>query len=152
MSASGLESLEHTVQITHIWINELDERLGWNNKPRTYRLMKAVLHALRDWLPLNEMADFGAQLPELVRGAYYEQWRPAITPVKKRNKEEFLARVDQSFKQDPIPKTAEAVIAVFELLSRKITAGEIEDVRHSLPQELRNLWPEPYKAPGAVRR
>jgi uncharacterized protein (DUF2267 family) len=152
MSAFGLESLEHTVQLTHIWINELDERLGWNNKPRTYRLLKAVLHALRDWLPLNEMADFGAQLPELLRGAYYEQWRPAITPVKKRSKEDFLARVDRSFKQDPLPQTAQAVMAAFELLSRKVTAGEIEDVRHSLPEELRNLWPEPYKAPGAVRR
>ena len=152
MSAFGLESLEHTVQLTHIWINELDERLGWNSKPRTYRLLKAVLHALRDWLPLNEMADFGAQLPELLRGAYYEQWRPAITPVKKRSKEDFLARVDQSFKQDPLPQTAQAVMAVFELLSSKITAGEIEDVRHSLPEELRNLWPEPYQAPGAVRR
>ena len=48
---SGLENLEHTVQLTHVWINELDDRLGWNNKPRSYRLLKAVLHALRDWLP-----------------------------------------------------------------------------------------------------
>jgi hypothetical protein len=28
----GLESLDHTVQLSHIWINDLDERLGWNNK------------------------------------------------------------------------------------------------------------------------
>jgi uncharacterized protein (DUF2267 family) len=152
MSATGLESLEHTVQLTHIWINDLDARLGWNNKPRTYRLLKTVLHGLRDWLPPNEMADFGAQLPGLLRGAYYEQWRPATTPVKQRTKADFLARVDHAFRQDPLPNTAQGVMTVFELLSKKISAGEVEDVRSSLPEELRNLWPEPYVAPGAMRR
>jgi uncharacterized protein (DUF2267 family) len=152
MSSTGLESLEHTVQLTHIWINELDERLGWNSKGRSYRLLKAVLHGLRDWLPLNEMADFGAQLPELLRGAYYEQWRPAVTPVKQRTKADFLARVDRAFTRDPLPHTGQAVMAVFELLSNKITHGEIEDVRNSLPEELRTLWPEAYAAPGAVRQ
>ena len=152
MSAVGLEGLEHTVQLTHTWINELDGKLDWNNKARSYRLLKAVLHALRDWLQLNEMADLGAQLPGLLRGAYYEQWRPATTPVKRRTKEDFLARVDESFKQDRLPNTAQAVMAVFELLTKKITPGEIADVRHALPEDLRIIWPEPYVAAGAMRR
>ena len=151
MSATGLESLDHTVQLTHIWINDLDERLGWNNKPRAYRLLKAVLHALRDWLQTSESADLAAQLPGLLRGAYYEQWRPSTTPVKKRSKADFIARVEESFKADPLAHPSQAVMAVFELLSEKITAGEIDDVRHALPEELRNLWPEPYVAAGAVR-
>jgi uncharacterized protein (DUF2267 family) len=150
MSAVGLEALDHTVQITHVWINDLDERLGWDNKPRAYRLLKAVLHALRDWLQINESAHLAAQLPELLRGAYYEQWRPAATPVKKRSKADFIARVADSFKADPMENPAQAILAVFELLSEKITRGEIEKVRHALPQELRNSWPEHYVAPGAV--
>jgi uncharacterized protein (DUF2267 family) len=147
----GLESLAHTVQLTHVWINELDDRLGWNNKPRSYRLLKAVLHALRDWLPLDEMADLAAQLPTLLRGAYYEQWRPAHTPVKHRTKADFLARVEDLFKADPLAETSRDVIAVFELLSTKISAGEVADVRHALPEEVRNLWPEPYVPAGSVR-
>jgi uncharacterized protein (DUF2267 family) len=93
---SGLEALDHAVQVTRVWINHLDERLGWENKPRAYRLLKAVLHGLRDWLQINESAHFAAQLPELLRGVYYEQWRPAIVPVKKRSKADFLARFVQS--------------------------------------------------------
>jgi uncharacterized protein (DUF2267 family) len=51
-----------------------------------------VLHALRDRLTVNEAAQFGAQLPMLVRGIYYEGWDPTRLPVK-MNREEFLQRV-----------------------------------------------------------
>jgi uncharacterized protein (DUF2267 family) len=137
---------------SHIfWINDLDERLGWNNKHRAYRLLKAVLYALRDWLQIGEAADLAAQLPGLIRGAFYEQWRPAATPVKKRSKADFIARVEDSFKTDPLAHPSQSVMAVFELLSGKITADEIDDVRHALPEDLRNLWLERYVPAGAVR-
>src|SRR6185436_1601070 len=118
MSTQGLEGLEHTVQVTHAWINELDDRLRWNNKARSYRLLKAVLHALRDSLRVNEAVDLGAQLPGLLRGAYYEQWRPATTPIKSRSVEEFLQRVNEAFRRDPLAEPSLAVLAVFQLLSK----------------------------------
>lgn len=151
MSAQGLENLDHTVQLTHTWINELDRRLEWNNKARSYRLLKAVLHTLRDYLRVDEAADLGAQLPGLLRGAYYEQWRPATTPVKNRGIDDYVARVNKSFRRDPLENPAQSIMAVFQLLTKKISEGEIEDVRHCLPEEVRNLWPEPYKEPGAIR-
>lgn len=141
MSAAGLEGIDHAVQQTHIWINEIDQKLGWRNKPRAYRLLKAVLHALRDHLPVNEAVDLGAQLPTLIRGVYYDQWRPAATPVKDRHLEAFLATIDGSFRTDPIDDTGAAATAVFAVLSEKVSAGEIEDVRQSLPAALRALWP-----------
>jgi uncharacterized protein (DUF2267 family) len=146
MSAVGLESIDHTVQLTHEWINDLDARLGWNNKHRTYRLLRTVLQALRDWLPANEAVDFGAQLPALLRGVYYEHWRPSNTPVKHRSRADFLVRIADAFQNDPIVFTSEAVAAVFELLSERIAAGEIDDVRHHLPSDLRTLWPLPSEA------
>jgi len=141
MSAVGLASIEHTVQLTHVWINELDKRLGWDNKPRSYRLLRTVLQAVRDWLPVNEAAGLGAQLPELLRGVYYEHWRPAATPAKKRSRADFVARIDAAFRTDPIIFSPEAISAVFELVSVKIAAGEVEKVRHELPADIRALWP-----------
>jgi uncharacterized protein (DUF2267 family) len=141
MSTTGLESIDHTVQLTHIWINDLDERLGWGSKPRSYRLLRVVLQALRDWLPTNEAADLAAQLPELLRGAYYEQWRPATTPVRERSKAAFLQRIDHAFPKDPVLDTEDAVSIAFATLSARISAGEIEDVRRALPHDLRELWP-----------
>jgi len=146
MSAVGLESIDHTVQLTHIWINELDARLGWDNKHRSYHLLRSVLQAVRDWLPINEAVDLGAQFPELLRGVYYEHWRPAATPVKPRHKDDFIARIDDAFKNDPILFTSEAVTAVFGLLSDNISAGEIDHIRHELPADLRALWPVPLRA------
>ena len=146
MSAVGLECIDHTVQLTHIWINDLDARLGWENKHRSYRLLRTVLQAVRDWLPVNEAAGFGAQLPELIRGIYYEHWRPAATPVKQRHRADFVARIDSAFKTDPPLFTADAIMAVFELLSEKVAAGEIEKVRHALPADIRALWPHSSQA------
>jgi uncharacterized protein (DUF2267 family) len=146
VSAAGLESIDHTVQLTHRWIKELDELLGWHNKHRSYRLLRTVLQAIRDWLPTNEVADFAAQLPSLLRGVYYEHWRPATTPVRQRDRAAFVARIDHAFVGDPIMYTPEAVSLTFEFLSRKVGAGEIEDVRHALPADLRALWPAPARA------
>lgn len=140
MSATGLESIDHTVQLTHIWINELDAILGWDNRARSYRLLRSVLQTLRDWLPPNEAADLGAQLPSLLRGVYYEHWRPAAVPVKNRDKAAFFARVDRAFATDPLEDTADSISRVFEFLSQRISAGDVEDVRHALPGELRALW------------
>lgn len=141
MSAVGLESIDHTIQLTHIWINDLDTRLGWDDKHRSYRLLRTVLQAVRDWLPVNEAAKLGAQLPTLLRGVYYEHWRPAVSPVKHRSKPDFIARIADAFEKDPIAFPSKAVTAVFALLSEKIAAGEIDDVRHSLPADIRTLWP-----------
>ena len=151
MSAQGLEGLDHTVQLTHIWINELDEGLQWNNKARSYRLLKAVLHTLRDSLGVNEAVDLGAQLPGLLRGAYYEQWRPSTRPMKSRTIEQLLEHVGESFRRDPLENPAQAVMAVFQLLTKKITEGEIKHVRGCLPDAVRHIWPESYRAPGAAR-
>jgi uncharacterized protein (DUF2267 family) len=48
--------LDHTVPLTHLWIDDLGNRLRWNSKARSYRLLKAVLHALRDLLRANEVS------------------------------------------------------------------------------------------------
>jgi uncharacterized protein (DUF2267 family) len=69
MSAVGLKSIDHTVQLTHIWINDVDSRLGWDDKHRSYRLLRAVLQALRDWLMVDEAAALGRNFPSCCVGS-----------------------------------------------------------------------------------
>lgn len=141
MVAARLPTIEHTVQLTREWVRELAERVDWSEE-RAYRLLRVALQAVRDWLDVDEAAQLGAQLPLLVRGFYYEGWRPAKTPVADNSREAFLARIDAAFATDPIDDTPEAVQQVFILLNHRISAGEIDDIRCRLPVPLRELWPQ----------
>jgi uncharacterized protein (DUF2267 family) len=101
-----------------------------------------VLHALRDRLPVDEAAALGAQLPMLVRGFYYEGWHPADKPVKERKKEEFLAHVAAALTGHPFETPEQVVRAVFGVIAKHVTPGEIEHVKLILPGERRALWSE----------
>ena len=141
------ETFGRTVQKTNEWLGELRGDLGWDDQHQAYAGLRAVLHALRDRLTVEEAVELGAQLPMLVRGFYYEGWRPAGKPLKERHLEAFLARVERELPRRRLAEVEELVRAVFRLLDHRITGGEIEDVKGILPREIRALWPE-YAAAG----
>lgn len=122
------------------WVNELSADLGWSER-RAHRLLRAVLHALRDWLTQEEMADLAAQLPALLRGIYFEGWKPSAAPAGDRRKEEFVRRIEQAMAGDPPDDPDRAIAAVFALLERHLDAGELLQVRNSMKRALRQLWP-----------
>ncbi len=137
MSMTGLDTFDRTIHRTNQWMHELMELLGWRDKHKAYIAMKATLHALRDRMTVDEVAQLGAQLPMLVRGFYYEGWDPSDKPLKERHKTQFLARIAREFAEyDP-----EAVArAVFQVLLRHVSEGELDEVKHLMPSELQELW------------
>lgn len=141
MSGTGLPIFDEAVQLANQWLNELMEAVDWDDKQRAYRLLRATLHALRDRLPAHETVHLGAQLPMLVRGFYYDGWHMRDKAPKERTKSAFLAHVEAAFRQDPNTDTEELVREVFKLLARRISSGEIADVKGVLPAEMRALWP-----------
>lgn len=137
MSTSGLAPFDTTIHATNEWLHDIMERLGWEDRQRAYHALRVVLQSLRDRLPVEQAAALAAQLPMLVRGFYYEGWHPHGKPVKERKKEEFLAPVAAEFKVDD---PEEIVRGVFDVVSRHVTTGEIDSVKHCLPAEIRALW------------
>lgn len=143
MSTAGLEVFDTTLQKTHSWLNEVMAELGWeDNRHWAYLALRTVLHTLRDHLTVEEAVHLGAQLPLLIRGFYYEGWTLTGKPVKERHKEEFLAHIKQAFRNDERINPEQVARGVLRVLSRRVTAGEIADVKHLLPAALRELWPE----------
>jgi uncharacterized protein (DUF2267 family) len=145
MSMTGVESFDITLQTTQRWLNELMDELHWDNwddRYRAYAALRATLHALRDRLSVEEAVHLGAQLPMLIRGFYYEGWTPAGKPSKERRKEEFLAPIRAHFRTDPDIDPERVACAVFRVLANRVTAGEIDNVKSMLPQDLLELWPE----------
>jgi uncharacterized protein (DUF2267 family) len=76
----------------------------------------------------------------LLRGVYYEGWHPADKPLKDRHKAGFIARVAGQFRNEPDVDSEVVSRAVFGLLSKHITAGELEGIKRALPHEIRDLW------------
>lgn len=141
MTTTGLSTFDETVQLTHTWLNEIMTRLNWDDKQRAYRLLRATLHALRDRLPPDEAVQLDAQLPMLIRGFYYEGWHPGGKPVAERTKDQFLSHIEDAFSQDPSSNVEEMAQAVFAVVSAHVSSGEVEDIKHILPKEVRDLWP-----------
>jgi uncharacterized protein (DUF2267 family) len=139
MSTTAIAAFDSTIQTTNIWLNEIMERMGWIDRHRAYHALRAVLHALRDRLPVEGVAALAAQLPLLVRGVFYEGWHPAGKPVKERKKAEFLAHIAEAFRDDAVD-AEEVTRAVLAVLARHITRGEVEAVERTLPPEIRSLW------------
>jgi uncharacterized protein (DUF2267 family) len=142
MSTTGLDVFDRTVQKTNSWLKSLMEELDWEDRHKAYSALRVTLHALRDRLTIEEVAQLGAQLPMLIRGFYYEGWDPTGKPLKVRQREEFLERIAEYFVSAGDPRHPEPVArAVFSVLAQRVSDGEIEDVKHVLPEELRSLWP-----------
>jgi uncharacterized protein (DUF2267 family) len=141
MSRTEVAPFEHAVQTSNAWINDLMEKLDWDDRHRAYKALRVVLHTLRDRLPLQEVVDLGAQLPMLIRGLYYEGWKPGAPTVKMRKREEFLIPVEEAFRDEPDIRPEEVAWGVFRLLASHVSKGEIDDVLQTLQTDLRTLWP-----------
>ncbi|HKI35935.1 MAG TPA: DUF2267 domain-containing protein [Gemmataceae bacterium] len=138
MSQTGIAAFDSTLQTTNVWLNEILDRMGWIDRHRAYHALRVVLHALRDRLTVEGATALAAQLPLLVRGIYYDGWHPADKPVKERKKEEFLAHVAQAFRDDPVDPE-EVTRAVFGVLTRHVSGGEVAHLERLLPHEIRSL-------------
>jgi uncharacterized protein (DUF2267 family) len=137
MSVTGLEVFDATVHKTNAWLKRLMEIQGADDRHRAYIGLRATLHALRDRLTVEEVAELSAQLPMLVRGFYYEGWDPTSKPVRERHWDEFLARIERETPPQEAIDPESTARAVFQLLAERVADGEIEDIRHVLPSEIR---------------
>jgi uncharacterized protein (DUF2267 family) len=137
MSAQTAHLFDHAVSGAAAWIDELAEELGTENPREARRVLRAVLHGVRDRLQVNEAAQLAAQLPELVRGMYYEEWVPGRHSP--RHAQDFLAAVAHGAGLHGATEASFAVSATMRVLRRHVSAGEIDDVLVDMPSELRDL-------------
>lgn len=138
--ASESHMFDKAMAKTREWLKEIEGELGFDNPNDAYRALRAVLHAIRDRLPIKESTDFAAQLPLLMIGMYYSGWTPVGKPVKMRTVGEFMDRVQQQLPKgmDPMRVTA----GIIRVLERHVSKGEMKDVRRNFPERLRQVWEE----------
>ena len=137
---SGFDAFDKALHKAHEWLKEISGQLGENTTDQqAYAAMRGVLRALRDRLTPVEAAQLAAQLPVLVRGIFYESYDPGRTPLKIRHRDEFLDLVRLHMGNIDNVEPEAAARAVFAVLQRHVSAGEIDDVLAEMPGEIRNL-------------
>src|SRR5690349_16951220 len=90
------------------WIAALDRRLGWDDQPRSYRLLNAVLRAAHATLPA---CDDAAPDPSTVDAGLLFGW------------------VQAGFKPDRLDRPQAAVLAVLDVLEDVIDEPRLAAIR-----------------------
>jgi uncharacterized protein (DUF2267 family) len=72
MPFTGVSNLDRSIDKTNTWLAEIASEFGTEDRRLAYRVTRAWLHELRDRLPVPIAANFAAQLPELLRGVFYD--------------------------------------------------------------------------------
>jgi uncharacterized protein (DUF2267 family) len=142
MVATGFSSFDTMVDKANRLLKEIEQAFGWpkDRRNQSYAALRGVLHALRDRLSVDESAQLGAQLPTLIRGVYYDGWKPAETPVK-MSREEFFARVREEFPYAVEGGTEELVHTVLEVLKGHVSEGEWGALKARMPKSLATVLP-----------
>lgn len=139
MSIANVDSIKRTIQKTNEWVKDLEGELGTDNSAYAWRALKGSLQVLRDRLTVDEAAQLAAQLPQLVRGAFYEGFDPSRQPERIRDREAFLERLMQRAQLDDTAEAARVAAAVTRVLRRRISADEVDQALAQLPAEIREV-------------
>lgn len=138
-----IRQIQQTIQKTQEWLLDLASRSPFQDQEQAYSILRAVLHALRDRLTVEEVAHLGSQLPMLLRGAYFEGWRPALAPNDFHTVDEFMQHVRSCLGpgEDISPDLRKATLTAIDFLSDRVDDGELRHVTAQLPETLANLFP-----------
>ena len=148
MSFTGVENLDRSIDKVNSWLADIDAGFETGDRRLAYRVLRAWLHGLRDRLTVPAAAHFAAQLPDLLRGVFYDGWTPNRVPHK-YDRSEFAARFarEARVRETEVAKAAGIVTAVAR---GHMTDGVVAQTLGQLPADLRGLLsPEASALAGA---
>lgn len=136
MSPATPDAFNHALHTANIWLADIGSAFGTRDRRYTQRVLRTWLHALRDRLTVDAAAKFGAQLPELLRGVYYDGWEPNRVPVK-YGVDQFVQRFAARAGIPPVqvPTTAATVT---EVIADHMSPGQLAETFGELPVDLRS--------------
>ena len=139
MSATVLDVFDKSLHATNAWLDEIADDIG-PDRHVAWKVITVVLHKTRDQLPVELAARLGAELPLLIRGAYYDPFEPNRQKVKCCNLEELTDEIAKWLSGARRIHPSLALQAVWATLSRQVPVGLIRKVQEVLPHDLREFW------------
>lgn len=128
---------DHALESANRLVRDVAEAFPTGDRKFAHRVLRAWLHVVRDRLTVEVSAHFAAQLPELVRGMYYDGWNPSRVPEKYDAEQcaERLAREANVARKEVTTATA----AVASVLPRHLSEGMLDKVLAQFPEDVRHL-------------
>jgi uncharacterized protein (DUF2267 family) len=135
MSSAGADAFNHALHTANIWLADIASALGTRDRRFSQRVIRTWLHTLRDRLTVDAATKFGQQLPELLRGGYYDGWEPNRVPIK-YTVDQYLQRFAAQAGIPPaeVPATAATVTGV---IASHMSPGQLDEALAELPRALR---------------
>lgn len=122
------------------WLDQIAAELDADRREALH-VLRAALHALRDRLSVEQNAHLAAQMPTVIRGLYFEGWRPGHVEQVERGIDHFLEEILDRLERGTSDVDAyEAARATYAVLAAHVSSGEIRKILATLPHELRVLW------------
>ncbi len=131
------------------FIKHLAEHLGHPGETSTTgRILRAILHTLRDRLTISESLDLLSQLPMFLKAVYVENWKYREKPTGINTIETFTGAVEKH--QDEYGEndfawsksTREIIHITLHELSVYISPGESNHIVAQLPEDLKEMFRE----------
>lgn len=130
------------------YVNEVADELGEpKDRARVCRSIRAVLHALRARLSIQESFHLLAQLPMVLKAVYFDGWTPQSAETRHirsvHDLVEEMMRADGRMATHDFPDAPaaeRAVRAVVGVLACHVSPGEVEAIERGLPRGLASLW------------
>jgi uncharacterized protein (DUF2267 family) len=130
-------ALDHAMDAAHTWINDVAKEFDTEDREFAYRVLRAWLHTLRDRLTVEASAHFAAQLPDLIRGIFYQAWNPNAVPGK-YDGDAYAVRFarEANIALDDVEKAAAATTAA---VLHHLPVAQMDKALGQLPTEIRNI-------------
>ncbi|WP_158675586.1 DUF2267 domain-containing protein [Nocardia stercoris] len=125
----------HAMNTANIWLHRVTESLGTDDRAFAARALRSWLHVVRDRVEVTTAAHLAAQLPELLRGVFYEGWVPARVPVG-HSTAALIDEYARGAEVDPAEATA-LLGAVTSALAELFSPGQLDHVFTVLPAPMR---------------
>lgn len=129
------------------FLKDFAQELGYpDDRPRAARVLRSLLHTLRDLMTPEENVELLSQFPMFLKAAYVDGW--SLRGSKKpriRTMDDFIKEVrrrdgsasEHDFETDNDVDKAATVL--FLVLRRYVSLGELEDIKAVLPKQLKPM-------------
>ncbi len=137
MPSANPDAFNHALHTANIWLSDINSAFGTRDRRFAQRTLRTWLHTLRDRLTIDAAVKFGQQLPELLRGIYYDGWEPSKVPMKYH-----VDQYRQRFAAEafiPLAQVASTAATITDVVANHMSPGQVDETVAVLPSDLRAI-------------